>query len=181
VSARVCSRLDDLLVRRDEDRLSLSEERLLREHLASCTTCAAEALRHDPVLLFARDASLSSPDVLTADERERFVEDVLAATGAAKAGRRLGPGRAGVGLRVAASLLLAASFVGVWFVRDRATPAPGGESRPVVLATEPRPAPYEAPPAVEDVGGDGAVVYQFPATAPGDPTVVFVVDRNADI
>ena len=36
MNAPVCSRLDDLLARRDEDRLSPSEERLLREHLAAC-------------------------------------------------------------------------------------------------------------------------------------------------
>ena len=39
----------------------------------------------------------------------------------------------------------------------------------------------ETLPAVEEIGGDGSVVYQFPPTAPGEPTVVFVVDRNADI
>ena len=43
------------------------------------------------------------------------------------------------------------------------------------------PAPSEPLPAVEEMASGDAVVYQFPATAPGEPTVVFVVDRNADI
>ena len=41
--------------------------------------------------------------------------------------------------------------------------------------------PPDVIPAVEDLGGDAAVVSQFPSTRPGEPTVVFVVDRNADI
>ena len=181
MSAPVCSRLGDLLARRGADRLSLAEERLLREHLESCDACTAEALRSDPVLLFSRDAASSSPEVLAADERERFVGAVLAATVAARADRRLHPVRLGAGLRIAASLLLAASLVGIWFSRGRA-PAPSpGPAAPVALARDDRPAPAEALAPVEEVGGAGAVVYQFPSTAPGEPTVVFVVDRNADI
>ena len=52
---------------------------------------------------------------------------------------------------------------------------------PSVAAAEPRVVLPDAAPAVEALGGDGAVVYEFPASAPGEPTVVFVVDRNADI
>ena len=182
MNAPVCSRLDDLLARRDDDRLSPSEERLLRGHLASCSRCAAAAIRHDPVLLFARDAASSAPEALTADERERFVGAVLAATGAARADRRLRPSRSGTFLRIAASLLLAASLVGVWFSRGRTPSSPAGEpALPVALAKDDRPAPAEAYSPVEEVGGTGAVVCQFPSTAPGEPTVVFVVDRNADI
>ncbi len=181
MNAPVCSRLDDLLARRDADRLSPAEERLLREHLASCSSCAAAAIRHDPVLLFAREAASSAPEALTADERERFVDAVLAATGAARANRRLQPSRAGSFLRIAASLLLAASLVGVWFSRGRTPSSPGDPELPAALAREDRPALADAVPPVEEVGGTGAVVYQFPSTAPGEPTVVFVVDRNADI
>jgi hypothetical protein len=178
VNSPVCARLHDLLERRDGDRLSASEETLLRGHLASCPACAAEALRHDPVLLFSRD---SGTDALTADARERLVGDVLAAVGASRSARRLRVAHAGSGLRIAASLLLAASVFGVWAVRERGASPPAAETPPVALAGEARPAPLEALPAVEDVGGAGAVVYQFPATEPGEPTVVFVVDRNADI
>jgi hypothetical protein len=178
VNASACARLGDLLARRDEDRLSLSEERLLREHLAACGPCAAEALRHDPVLLFSRDAG-SEP--LTPDARERFVGDVLAATSTLRAGKRLGTARRGVALRIAASLLLAASVAGVWLARDGGTPAPEGTSVPVALAADERTAPADTLPAIEEIGGAGAVVYQFPAARPGEATVVFVVDRNADI
>jgi len=180
VTASVCTRLGDLLARRDEDRLAPSEERLLREHLAACGACAAAALRHDPVLLFVRDAAQGPQVALTAEARERFVGDVLAATGAVRAERRLRSSRTGVVLRLAASFLLAASLAGAWFARGRFG-TPEAAPVPVALATEGRPAPADVLPAVEEVGGDGAVVYQFPATSPGEPTVVFVVDRNADI
>ena len=179
MSASVCSRLGELLEKREGDSLSASEERLLAGHLASCDACAAVALRHDPVLLFARDAARSAPEVLTHEARECFVEDVLAATKAAKAGRRLSVSRTGVSLRIAASLLLAASVAGTWYVRGRAgSPPPEGA---LPLANSAFPAQVETLPAVENVGAIGAVVYQFPATKPGEPTVVFVVDRNADI
>jgi hypothetical protein len=181
VRSPVCSRLDDLLAKRDGDRLSLSEERLLAGHLVSCDACAAEALRHDPVLLFARDAARSAPDVLSDEARERFVADVLAATTAAKSGRRHTVSRAGIGLRIAASLLLAVSVAGVWYARERgASPLPEGPL-PVAAAAATGPELVETLPVVEDVRAAGAVVYQFPASRPGEPTVVFVVDRNADI
>lgn len=181
MSTPVCSRLDDLLARRDGDRLSPSEERLLAGHLVSCDACAAEALGHDPVLLFARDAARGAPDVLSAEAREHFVADVLAATTAAKAGRRHSVSRTGIGLRIAASLLLAVSVAGVWYARGRgASPFPEG-ALPVAAAAATSPPRVETLPVVEDVRAAGAVVYQFPASRPGEPTVVFVVDRNADI
>ena len=177
----VCSRLGDLLEKRDGDRLSPSEERLLAGHLASCDACAAEALRHDPVLLFARVAARSASDVLTDEARERFVGDVLAATVATRAGRRLSVSRTGVGLRIAASLLLAASVAGVWYARGRDGSPSSKGTFPVAEVAGARPVQVEMLPAVEDVGAVGAVVYQFPASKPGEPTVVFVIDRNADI
>lgn len=178
MSPRVCNRLEELLDRREEDRLTGDEERLLRGHLASCDACAAAALRRDPVLLFAVEGEREVP---TSDARERFVADVLASVAAAKAARRLGSARAGVGLRIAASLLLAASVAGVWLSRDREAAPSGGEAFPVALAPRAVPESVEALPAVESLGSASAVVYQFPATKPGEPTVVFVVDRNADI
>jgi anti-sigma factor RsiW len=178
VNGSVCSRLGELLVGRDEDRLTRAEERLLRAHLATCVSCADAALRHDPVLLFARAAAV---DALTAEARERFVEGVVAAAATARAGRRLRPRRAGAILRLAASVLLAAAVAGVWLARDREPGRPEPPA-PALAGTGEIPAPSgELPPAVETVGGAGAVVYQFPPTTPGEPTVVFVVDRNADI
>ncbi|HPA51986.1 MAG TPA: hypothetical protein PLP50_10335 [Thermoanaerobaculia bacterium] len=174
-----CDRLDDLLARREEDRLTAAEEGFLRGHLATCEACAAEALRRDPVLLFARAAA---PEPLSAEARGRFVSGVLAATATAKAGRRLQRAHARPVLRLAASLLLAASVAGVWLARDGGDGA-GEVPRPelVAAADEGIRTPPDVVPAVEDLGGDTAVVYQFPSTRPGEPTVVFVVDRNADI
>jgi len=179
VSEPLCLRLGELLARRDEDRLGPAGERLLREHLSSCPDCAAEALRHDPVLLFSREAG---PEALSVEARERFVSGVLAAAGAAKARRRVGASRTGHVLRIAASLLLAASVAGIWFARSGGSGAPPAPAPSVAVARDARAsAPPESLPAVEEIGGEGAVVYQFPATSPGEPTVVFVVDRNADI
>lgn len=174
-----CDRLDDLLTRREEDRLTPAEEGFLRGHLASCEACASEALRRDPVLLFARTVA---PEPLSADARERFVSGVLAATATAKAGRRLQRAHARPVLRLAASLLLAASVAGVWLARESGGD-PSEASRPDLVAAvdEGVRTPPDVVPAVEDLGGDAAVVYQFPSTRPGEPTVVFVVDRNADI
>lgn len=181
MNAPVCARLDDLLERRDGDRLSPSEERLLAGHLVSCDACAAEALRRDPVLLFTRDAARRTADVMTDEARERFVGDVLAATAAARTGRRHSVSRTALGLRIAASMLLAASVAGVWYVRGRgASPSPEGTT-PATMAAGARSVRVETLPAVEDLGAAGAIVYQFPASKPGEPTVVFVVDRNADI
>ncbi|MHB8800334.1 MAG: hypothetical protein ACYDBY_17945 [Thermoanaerobaculia bacterium] len=174
-----CDRLDDLLARREKDCLSPDEERLLRGHLASCEVCGAEALSRDPVLLFARAAA---PEPLSAEARERFVDGVLAAASTAKAGRRLQGVHSRPVLRIAASLLLAASVAGVWLAResgDGAAEAPRPEL--VAVADEGVRTPPDVVPAVEELGGDAAVVYQFPSTRPGEPTVVFVVDRNADI
>ncbi len=181
MNAPVCARLDDLLERRDGDRLSPSEERLLAGHLVSCDACAAEALRRDPVLLFTRDAARRTADVMTDEARERFVGDVLAATAAARTGRRHSVSRTALGLRIAASMLLAASVAGIWYVRGRgASPSPEG-TIPATMAAGARSVRVETLPAVEDLGAAGAIVYQFPASKPGEPTVVFVVDRNADI
>lgn len=174
----LCGLLGDFLARREADRLAPSEERLLREHLASCEACAAEALRRDPVLLFVR-AAADPP--LSAEARERFVDGVLAAAGAAKASRRLRTVRHRAVLRIAASLLVAASVAGVWLARVSGDGSPGETAPPVAVAADDRRPPAETVPAVEEIGGDGAVVCQFPATRPGEATVVFVVDRNADI
>jgi hypothetical protein len=89
--------------------------------------------------------------------------------------------RTGLGLRIAASLLLAASVAGVWYVRGRGASLSPEEAFPAADAAGARTVQVETLPAVENVGSAGAVVYQFPASMPGEPTVVFVVDRNADI
>ncbi len=179
MSEAACNRLDDLLARREEDRLSPAEEGFLRGHLASCEDCAADALRRDPVLLFARAAA---PESLSAEARERFVDGVLAAAATAKAGRRLQRAHSRPVLRLAASLLLAASVAGAWLARESGDgPAEAPRPELVVAADEGVRTPPDVAPAVEDLGGDTAVVYQFPSTRPGEPTVVFVVDRNADI
>lgn len=176
MSAPVCLRLDELLAARDADRLPAADERLLRRHLDECAGCAARALGADPALLFSRDAG---PEPLSAGERERFVGDVLAAVAAARAARRgsVSPFRSHASLRLAASVLLAVSVAGSWWAWRHEAPSPAA----VPVARAAVPAAAESVPAVEELSSGGAVVYQFPATEPGEPTVVFVVDRDADI
>lgn len=179
MSAPLCARLGELLAAREADRLSAADERLLRRHLDECDACAARALGRDPVLLFSREAG---PEPLSAGERERFVGDVLASVAAARAARRGSgsPFRSHAALRFAASALLAASVAGGWWAWRHEAPAP--DAVPVARAAAPLPVvPADVVPAVEELSSGEAVVYQFPATAPGEPTVVFVVDRNADI
>ena len=175
MTASPCARLGELLAGRDADRLSAADAALLRRHLDACDACAVRALRHDPALLFARGAG---PEPLSDGERERFVGDVLASVAAARAARRssFAP-RGSAGLRLAASLLLAASVAAGWFAWRGEEPS----AAPLAQAPAALPAPSEPLPAVEEMASGDAVVYQFPATAPGEPTVVFVVDRNADI
>lgn len=180
MSAAVCSRLDELLAGREADRLSAADERLLRRHLEVCSGCAARALGRDPALLFSRAAG---PETLPTAERDRFVGDVLASVAAARAARRGSFSfRSHTALRLAASFLLAVSVAGGWWAWRREAPTPAAP--PVAQASAPDAAAIpvaDAPPAVEEISSGDAVVYQFPATEPGEPTVVFVVDRNADI
>lgn len=181
MSSPLCLRLDELLAGRDADRLSAADASLLRRHLDDCAGCAARALGRDPVLLFARGAG---PEPLSAAERERFVGGVLASVAAARAARRgsVSPFRAHAALRLAASILLAVTVAGGWWAWRREATAPAGA--PVARAAVPAVSsvgPSEAVPAVEEISSGEAVVYQFPATEPGEPTVVFLVDHNADI
>lgn len=178
MKAPLCSLFAELLAGRDADRLSGADESLLRRHLAECAACAEEALRHDPVLIFSRAAG---PEALSSADRERFVGAVLSSVAAARAARRSSAFHRHAGLRLAASILLAVSVAGGWWAwrREAVLPEEAPVARAVPAAAEPLPA--ETLPAVEELSSADAIVYQFPATEPGEATVVFVVDRNADI
>ena len=164
-----------LLALREGDELPPEGTARLAAHLAECAACRDAALDADPTLLFL---PLAAPRDLPADEAagRRVVEETLAAVALLRSRRRFelrpGPRR----LRIAAALLAGVGLTGLWASRERAGAPP--ESKPVAATRLPgRP----APPAVEKVESPGAVVYQFASSTPGEPTVVFVVDRNADL
>jgi anti-sigma factor RsiW len=185
-------------------RLSLSEENSsssslpglsseLKQHLAACAACAAEAAALDPTLLFAPLAASVSPDPpargasLSAEEDARLVADAvllevgrrarvtspvpLAALRRGGTFRRLAP--------LAAALLLTAGLAGLvrW---ETAHPADR-----LALTTTPSAAPSDVPasaaPLIEGVRNPNARVYEFAASSPQEPAVVFVANPNADL
>jgi hypothetical protein len=98
----------------------------------------------------------------------------------------------------AALALLAAGLAGFWPRRDGPATAGGAPAisrlggagaRPVQTqrrAADPSPGGSlrtgaSTHPPIEDVSTPGATILQFAASRPGAPTVVFIVDRNADI
>ncbi|HEV8267109.1 MAG TPA: hypothetical protein VGR00_02700 [Thermoanaerobaculia bacterium] len=195
----------ELLARRDEDVITAQESRRLSDHLAACESCAEEAVRHDPTLLFASLATSSEesatvvrksslhPAALSPDSA-RVMSDVLAAIEIEQARTKYGPSRRRTALRAASIAFLAASLAGVATYGTRqvmiARRSGAAEPSPVALAPAPAAAVGTAAPAfaaaasrrplIEGLGNRGATVYQF-AGSPSEPSVVFVVDRNADI
>ena len=193
------ARTRDLLVRREEDLLSRDETRLLKEHLAACPACRAGALRLDPTLLFAPlaaaedDARRASRRSLESDAAT-VTADVLAAVEIARARRRIEPvawwrrPAARTALRAASLALVSGGLVALLASRgSRVAEGPG----PAVAVRGPQAlAPASASvapvamkasaPLIEGLKSPGATIYQF-AGAAGQPNVVFVVDRNADL
>ncbi len=170
---------EELLSRRERDTLRAEEERGLRHHLTACRACSEAALRRDPTLLFlplAAPAPEASPDEAP-DEVSQLVSGVL---GAIESHRRRWRVSAGSLLK-AAAVLVAAGLL--FLLRPRPAPSPalpvpvaGVPSAPVLAAGgEP------APPLIEGVGNPRARVYQFAASSPGEPNVVFVANPAADL
>ncbi len=196
----------ELLSRRDEDVITAQESRRLSDHLATCEACSGEAVRHDPTLLFASLASSSEesatvvrksslhPAALSSDSA-RVMSDVLAAIEIERARTKYGPSRRRTALRAASIAFLAASLAGVATYGTRqvviARRVGAAGPSPVVLvpissvaATSPvsdELAKVSRRPLIEGLGNRGATVYQFAGGSPSEPSVVFVVDRNADI
>ena len=194
-----------LLRLREEDILSPEEEGRLKAHLPACPACREEALRLDPTLLFLplslsrscspAPARAAAPGVSTGDdEGRRLAAQVRASLDLDRARRRISPraGLASWGIGRVAKIAAAAAFVGVALVvaSSLRTVAPaagagGGAGSPGVSTASLVPGarnegPGEVPP-IEAVASPGAKVYQFAPASRYEPTVVFVVDRDADI
>ena len=203
VSCEVRTEFLRLLRLREEDILSPEEDRHLKAHLSACPACREEALRLDPTLLFLplslsqspAPARPAAPGVSTGDdEGRRLAAQVRASLDLDRARRRISP-RAGIpswGFGRVAKIAAAAAFVGVALVVasslrtvEPAAGAGGGAGFPGVSTASLVPGarnegPGEVPP-IEAVASPGAKVYQFAPASRYEPTVVFVVDRDADI
>lgn len=185
--------IEELLLRREDDSLSASDTRRLNAHLAACPGCRAVAIESDPTLLFSRLSASGEgrPDPRLAPEAQRVVSDVLAAIEVDRTRRRLASGSRRTLLRLAAGLLVATGLGGAWAVKRGGAPliqtAQKDEAR-ALRPTVPAPASAESVaaaavsrPLIEGVQSPDATIYQFAASAPGEPSVVFIVDKNADI
>jgi len=186
-----------LLDKRADDSISSLESRSLKAHLLSCAACAEEAAAEDPTLLFVPLAASSEGRGGRRDERrsaqdqaeaERVVADVLAAVEVERSRRRLGSSARNRRALIAASVaLVGAGLLGYfgWRSRGSAPEMPGSSER--IAARRPSseaaasPAPVLRRPVIEDLKNPGATVYEFASASPQEPTLVFIVDRNADI
>ncbi len=177
---------------------SLSSE--LKAHLASCAACAAEAAALDPTLVFAPLAASVSPEPPLADRRpappvaedaRRVADAVLdevrrrarVSTGATHAPapaawrhRRLAQAAALVGFTAGLAGLVR------WEVaRPRGAPVTVAQASPTPPAAAPMPFDAPARPLIESIRSPNVRVYEFAAASPGEPSVVFVANPNADL
>src|SRR5512140_1074745 len=184
------TRTERLVRGRETDDLSRDDRRLLLDHLSLCRECRSTALSLDPTLIFSPMAgSAEVPD----GEGRKMASDVLAVLESQRiVGRLRRPRRSILNspvLKAAALLLLGAGLAGLISLH----PWGGDAKSPVRVAavtegTEGTAAASmhavrvtASAPLIETVESPGAKVYQFAADAPGQPAVVFVVDRNSDL
>jgi hypothetical protein len=178
---------------RVRDEMDASGEAFLRRHLAACPECFAEAVAADPSLLFVRlsasaEACERAPHAASRTARGHRDEpsggdlaaDVLAVIRVRSADR--GHRTAATGriarhwLRAAAVFLLASGLAAVLVLRRPVAPTP--DAGATSLAALSREAPR---PLIEELASPGARVYEFEASTPQEPAVVFVANPDADL
>ena len=177
---------------------SLSSE--LKAHLASCGSCAAEAAALDPTLVFAPLAASVSPEPPLSDRRSAppVAEDARRVADAVldevRRRARVSTGETRVAApaawryrRFAQAAALVAFTAGLaGLVRWEVARLPGASSTVAQSSPTPpavAPISFDAParPLIESVRSPNVRVYEFAATAPGEPAVVFVANPNADL
>lgn len=177
-----------LLSRREDDAITREESRLLSAHVSVCEACAREAFGRDPTLLFASIAGTPAPEA----EARQVAADVLAAVELERSRRRLTTSRRRNVLRAASIALVGAGLLGLAALKALRRPA--GERAPEISESSSASEPGNvrtlrasaavlraSHPLIEGLKSPAATVYQFAGRAPDEPTVVFVVDRNADL
>jgi hypothetical protein len=205
------ARVRSLLARRADDSISAVETRALKAHLLACASCANEAAAEDPTLLFVPLSTSAEGRLSRRGERQReqesaslradadrVVADVLAAVEVERSRRRLeavprlkqrrallaaSVALVGAGLIGFLSLRKSAPVASLSVAEHVATPleahaAPASRATGTAAGISPAPS---ARPIIEDLANPGATVYEFASASPQEPTVVFIVDRNADI
>lgn len=170
---------------REMDDLSRDDRRLLLDHLSKCGECRRAAFSIDPTLLFA---PMAGPACDESDgEGRKMASDVLAVLEAQRIDRRIHRPRHSTLnsyiLKAAAVLFFATGLAGlVWLHPWGGIAKVPPRLATVMAVTSARVVPAAASfPLVEAVDSPGVKVYQFAADAPGQPAVVFIVDRNADL
>jgi hypothetical protein len=179
---------------RDTDDLSRDDRRLLLNHLSECGECRSTAVSLDPTLFFAPMAGPAAD--VTGCEGRKMASDVLAILEGQRIDLRIRRPRQSIlnspVLKAAALLLLGAGLAGLVSLHpwggDAKTPVraaavmEGTGGTAATAATNVHAVPVAArAPLIETVESPGVKVYQFAADAPGQPMVVFVVDRNSDL
>jgi hypothetical protein len=176
---QILSRLEDYAM----EALSAEQRRAVREHLSRCADCRAEAVAADPLFLFAGSAPAALPD----EEASRILEAVRAGVAWKQAESRIeSPARRRRWSALASAA--AAVILTLWLpgaaARRTAGRAPGQpQAAETVLAPAAAPAPagdvLEAPGGRQRYPAD-ATIYDW-NSGPGQPRVVWIVDRSIDI
>lgn len=191
------SRVEELLGKRESDEISALQNRWLIKHLDTCAGCGRRAVTEDPLLLLTplsagRDPGAAAYSSGRDDADLAFVRSGVDSLVRIDSFRRtLDRPRKFGWVKMAASLLVAVSAA-AWFfgsgdrlarLREPAAPGTAGPLAPAPVsgATRLAKAAHPEVPWIENVSDPGAQVYQFSPTAPGEPLVVFVVSRNADL
>jgi hypothetical protein len=176
-----CSETRDRFEDYAAEALAREDRCALREHLASCEECRAEAAAADPLFLFARTGGESA----SASDVSRVLEGVRAGVALKQAERRIGPPasrrRWSAAGAAAAALLLTLLAPGA--PARRGAPAAAAQRQAAETGFAPAAAPAQALPAPP--GGTqkfpaDATIYDFNPGA-GQPRVVWIVDRSIDI
>lgn len=168
------------------DRLPAPQRRILREHLAACDACRADAVSWDASFVFARpfaeeEIAPAEATAILASVRTGVAHiETERRVGGAGRGRR----RAAVAAATGIAALLALTVTG------------GSTRRGVAVAALPAPAHELAPPAESPAAGveparlpaeaaaplSNATVYDLnPGAGRDEPRVVWIVDRGLDI
>jgi hypothetical protein len=174
--ADVRARLEDFAA----DALPARERTAVRNHLADCGGCRAEAIAAEPLLRFAA----VRPETVSAEETAAILSAVKSAIAVKSAERRVDGARRKGSRRFGAAAAVAALIVFALAISGDRPSRPARSSEPPARAAAP--ARVAAPFAPAAQPGPAA---KFPADATvydwnpggGQPRVVWIVDGSLDI